>query len=477
MYSFHSFIIALPEIIIAIMAMVIVLVEVFLGEKYKNISYTLSQITLLTLIVLGVTYFNKENQYAFYGQFHIDNMTILIKEFIYLATFFILVYSRRYIREHNIQVGEFYALTLLSVLGAMVLVSASNLITIYVGLELHSLPIYALIAMHRKNKVGAEAAFKYFILGAIMSAFLLYGMSFIYGVTGSLDINIISSYLTTNTTGYNTVVLVSMVFFIIVASFKLGAAPFHQWVPDVYTGSPNMATAFLATVPKLAAYIMIFTLLVKGLGAFALQWSYILIILSVLSIFIGNIVAVVQTNIKRMLAYSTVSHIGFVFLGLAMHDKIGYAAAMYYMIIYVTMSVGAFGIILLLSQKGHEVQNITDFNGLSKRNPWLAFMMMIILFSMSGIPPFAGFTSKFLIVNGLVDHGYYVLTAYVLVMSVIASYYYLKVLKAMYFDSTSIESKLVISRDGLFMVSINSLFILLFGAFPIYLTSIINIIF
>jgi NADH-quinone oxidoreductase subunit N len=476
MYSINNFIVALPEVIIAVMAMVIMMTGVFLGERFKNLSYGLTQITLIVLILLGGFYFNRENQYAFYGQFHIDNMTIMLKEVIYLVTFFILIYSKAYIKYTNIPRAEFYVLTLLSVLGAMVLVSANNLVTIYIGLELHSLPIYALIAIRRKNYLGAEASFKYFILGAIMSAFLLYGMSFIYGVTGSLDINVISSYLTAHGS-YQEVVLLAMVFFIVVGAFKLGAAPFHQWVPDVYVGSPNMATAYLATVPKIAAYGMLFTLLVKGLSVFSVQWSHILIVLAVISIFIGNVVALVQKNIKRMFAYSTVSHVGFVFLALAMTDNAGYAAAMYYIIIYVVMTVGAFGVILLLSQKGNDLQNITDLSGLSSRHPWLAFMMMIILFSMAGIPPFAGFTSKFLIVNSIVAHGYYALAVYILIMSVVASFYYLKVIKVMYFDSNENNLPLVIPKDSLYAITINCLFVLLFGVFPIYLTTAINIIF
>jgi NADH-quinone oxidoreductase subunit N len=309
-----------------------------------------------------------------------------------------------------------------------------------------------------------------------MSAFLLYGMSFIYGVTGTLDINAISSYLATHG-NYKEVVLFAVVFFIVVGAFKLGVAPFHQWVPDVYVGSPNMATAYLATVPKIAAYGMLFTLLVKGLSVYSVQWSQILIILAVISIFIGNLVALVQKNIKRMLAYSTISHVGFVFLALAMTDNAGYAAAMYYVIIYVVMTVGAFGVILLLSQKGKDLQEIKELSGLSGKHPWLAFMMMIILFSMAGIPPFAGFTSKFLIVNSVVSHGYYVLAVYILIMSVVASFYYLKVIKAMYFDSSEGGVAPVISRGGLYAITINCLFVLLFGVFPIYLTTAINIIF
>ncbi len=477
MNTFNDFIPVLPEILVAIMVIVVMMADLFLSEKYKNIAYTLSQLTLVTLAVLGWLYFNRENQYAFGSQFYIDNMTIVLKGFVYLATFFVFIYSRVYIEEHKIPKGEFYVLALLSMLGAMVLISADSLITIYIGLELHSLPLYAMIAMRRKYYPGAEAAVKYFILGAVMSAFLLYGMSFIYGVTGHLDIESIAQYLSTPNE-YRMVVLFAMIFFIVVSAFKLGAAPFHQWVPDVYVGSPNMTTAFLATVPKLAAYGMLVTLLTKALPAFSVQWSEVLMVLAIISIFIGNIVALVQKNLKRMFAYSTVSHIGFIFLGLSMVDTLGYAAAMYYVVVYVVMSVGGFGIILLLSQNGKEVQNIDDLSGLNARNSWLAFMMLILMFSMAGVPPFAGFTSKLLVLNSLVQQGHYALTVYVLVMSVIGSFYYLRVIKVMYFDKgKDDDKKIVVHRDGMAAITVNCLLVLLFGVFPVYLTTVINIIY
>ena len=475
--TLHTFIPVLPEILVAVMAMVIMLADLFLSHKYKNITYILSQLTLVVVGIIGWIYFNKENAYAFGYQFYIDNLTILLKGFIYLITFLIFVYSRTYLEENKIPKGEYYVLTLLSMLGAMVLVSAGSLVTIYIGLELLSLPLYALIAMRRDYYPGSEAAIKYFILGAVMSALLLYGMSFIYGITGHLDIVGIAQYFSSSTSDYRMIALFSMVFFIVVSAFKLGAAPFHQWVPDVYVGSPNMTTAYLATVPKIAAYGMLVTLLTKALVAFSVQWSEVLMVLAIISIFIGNIVALVQSNLKRMFAYSTISHVGFIFLGLSMLDSIGYAAAMYYVLVYVIMSVGGFGIIMLLSQKGKEFQEIKDLSGLNKRNAWLAFMMLILMFSMAGVPPFAGFTSKLLVLNSLMQQGHYLLTVYVLLMSVIGSFYYLRVIKVMYFDKCDDDTPIIVSKDGMAAITINCLLVLLFGVFPLYLTALINIIF
>ncbi|MFT6835243.1 MAG: NADH-quinone oxidoreductase subunit N [Francisellaceae bacterium] len=476
--TLSSFIPMLPELFLLVMIIIIMMIDITLSKKYKNITYILSQLTLVFLAVLGWIYFNNETEYAFHGQFYIDNLAILLKGFVYLATFFVFSYSRTYLKKRNMQEGEYYLLVLLSVLGAMVLISSSNLITMYIGLELMSLPLYALIALRINKKQNGEAAIKYFVMGAIASGMLLYGMSFIYGVTGHLNIVEIAQYLTVHGAGeYKIVMLISMVFMIVAISLKLGIAPFHMWVPDVYEGSPNAVLAYLGTVPKLAAFGFMVTVLTQMLPMYEVEWSQILLVLAVISLLLGNIVALVQNNIKRMFGYSTVSHMGFVFLALAMGDNIGYAAAMYYVIVYVVMAVGGFGLILLLSREGFEADKISDFAGLNRRNSWLAFMMLIIMFSMAGIPPFAGFTAKLMVLNSLMQHGHYIVTVYALVISVMAAYYYLRVIKVMYFDEPTDKKLIPVHKVNYIAISINCLIIFLFGIFPIYLTEAINIIY
>lgn len=476
--TFANLLPVLPELFVLLMIIVIMMADIYLAKRYKHITYVLSQLTLVTLGVLGWLYFNNEKASTFHGQFYIDNLEILLKGFVYLATFFVFAYSRSYLRERNMQDGEYYLLVLCSMLGAMVLISASSLLTMYIGLELLSLPLYALIAIRTYKTQNGEAAIKYFIMGAVSSGLLLYGMSFIYGITGHLTITEIAQYLANNNVAeYKTVLLVSMVFMIVAIAFKLGAAPFHMWIPDVYEGSPNAVLAYLGTVPKLAAFGFLVTVLTEMMPMYQQEWGQILLVLAVISLLFGNLVALVQTNIKRMFGYSTISHIGFVFLGLAMSDNIGYAAAMYYVIVYVVMASGAFGIILLLTRQGFEADKIEDFAGLNKRNSWLAFMMLIVLFSMAGIPPFAGFTAKLMVLNSLMQDGYYILTCYALVISVIAAFYYLRVIKVMYFDPTEEKSVIAVGGANYIAISINCLIIFLFGIFPVYLTEAINLIY
>ena len=476
--TFSSLIPVLPEIFLLIMIIVIMMADILLAKIYRNINYILAQLTLVVLGVLGWLYFNEEKALAFHGQFYINNLEILLKGFVYLITFFVFAYSRTYLKKRNMQEGEYYILILCSMLGAMVLISASSLLTMYIGIELLSLPIYALIAIRTYKVQNGEAAIKYFIMGAIASGILLYGMSFIYGITGHLDINQIAHFLSTQGAGeYKTVLLVSMVFMIVAISLKLGAAPFHMWIPDVYEGSPNAVLAYLGTVPKLAAFGFLVTVLTHMLPMYEPEWRQVLLVLAVISLLLGNIVALVQTSIKRMFGYSTVSHIGFVFLALAMGDNIGYAAAMYYIIVYGVMAAGGFGLILLLTREGFEADKIEDYAGLNRRNSWLAFMMLIVLFSMAGIPPFAGFTAKLMVLNALMQSGHYIITCYALVISVIAAFYYLRVIKVMYFDQPTDCSEVPVNKVNYIAISINCLIIFLFGVFPIYLTQAINIIY
>jgi NADH-quinone oxidoreductase subunit N len=467
----------LPEIILAIMIVVVMMAHLFFSHKQKDIAYILSQLTLVMVFILGWIHYGKGVTHAFEWQVYLSNLSVVLKQFIYLVSFFVFIYAKPYIEDNKMHEGEFYILSLLSILGGAVLVSSYNMITIYIGLELLSLPLYAMVAMRRHSNEGVEAAMKYFILGAVGSAFLLYGMSFIYGVTGSVNLAEIAQYLEQHDK-YNQVVTLSMVLFIVTAAFKLGAAPFHQWVPDVYVGSPNAITLYLSSVPKLAAYGLLINLIVYGMAAYSAQWAQIFLVLGVISIFIGNIFALVQRNIKRLLAYSGIAHVGFVFLALSLTNNDGYAAAMYYMVIYVIMSVAGFGMILMLSRKGIEIENIDEFRGMNHRNPWLAFMMMILMFSMAGIPPFAGFTIKLLVLEALVDAHWYGIAIYALAMSVVGAFYYLRIIKAMYFDPASEAlSSFTVPRESTTAMTVNCLILLVFGVFPIYLTSMMHSVF
>jgi len=346
----------------------------------------------------------------------------------------------------------------------MILISAHNLLTIYLGLELLSLSLYALVAMHRDSARASEAAMKYFVLGAIASGMLLYGMSMIYGITGSLDLAVISQ----QAAGVQDqlVLVFGIVFLIIGVAFKLGAVPFHMWVPDVYEGAPTAVTLFLGSAPKLAAFAMLMRLLIDGLGSVIVQWQDILILLTLMSLAVGNIVAIAQVNIKRMLAYSTISHIGFLMLGVMTGTQAGVSASMFYTITYTLMSLGSFGMIILLSRKGFEAEKLDDFKGLNERSPWSAFLMMILMFSMAGVPPFLGFWAKMSVLREVVAVDMVWLAAASVVFSIIGAYYYLRVIKIMYFDKSETTEAIRCSVDMRVMISLNAIFVLMIGLFP-----------
>ncbi|MBK2125627.1 NADH-quinone oxidoreductase subunit NuoN [Fangia hongkongensis] len=465
----------LPEITIAIAAIVVMLSDLFLGKYIKSLAYILTQVFLI--IAAWVTF----KQYitpvfvGFDGHTTSNAFTFILQEFIFLAAFLVFIYGKDYLQDRNLPKGEFYVLSLLSILGAITLVSAHSLLTIYIGLELLSLPLYALLAIRRGFAIGAEAAIKYFILGAITSGILLYGMSFIYGITGSLNLSDIGTYLATPDAAHLNIVLVAMVLMIATATFKLGAVPFHMWVPDVYEGSPNAVTAYLGSVPKLAAFAMLVNILMIGMPAQAFAWTKVLTVLAVLSIFFGNLLALAQTNMKRLLGYSTVSHVGFVLLALMLSPhSLAVSTALYYIIVYVLMATASFGVLIVLSVKGNDVENLSDFAGLNRRNPWVAFLILINMFSMAGVPPFSGFVAKLFVIMGLVDHQHYVLAGYALVMSVIAAYYYLRVVKVMYFDEPKEMTRIHANKNTLLGLSVNSILILLLGVFPALLVNLIH---
>jgi NADH-quinone oxidoreductase subunit N len=394
-----------------------------------------------------------------------DGMADLLKLFVIVIVAVVFVYSRDYLKDRDLFKGEFYLLALFATLGMMLMISAASMLMLYLGLELLSLCLYAMVALHRDNGNAAEAAMKYFVLGAIASGMLLYGMSILYGLSGSLLISDVATAVTRS--GEVDVGMVFALVFVLVAlMFKLGAVPFHMWVPDVYQGSPTAVTVFLGTAPKLAAFAIIMRLLVEGLGGLHADWQQMLMIIAVLSMAIGNIVAIAQTNIKRMLAYSTISHVGFIILGILTGTAEGYASAMFYTIAYAMMSLGSFGIIMLLARAGFEADQLSDFKGLNQRSPWFAFMMLILMFSMAGVPPTVGFWAKLAVLKAIIHIDLVWLAGVAVFFSIIGLFYYLRIIKLMYFDEQTDPAPLQCSMDMRFVLSGNALMILALGIYP-----------
>jgi len=459
-----DFLVILPEIFVLSMACVILVLDLFLSDKERFISYWLTQITLVFAAVITLSVSNGQTELVFFGTYIADAMGSTLKVFIYLVTALAFLYSRHYLMERDLFKGEFYVLGLFGMLGMMIMVSAHSMLTIYLGLELLSLSLYAMVAFNRDAYPCSEAAMKYFVLGALASGMLLYGMSILYGLTGTLDLTDIANALGQQET---TVPLVFATTFIVVGlAFKLGAVPFHMWVPDVYQGAPTPVTLYLGSASKIAAFAMVMRLLVESMAALQSEWQGMLIALAVLSLAIGNVVAIAQTNLKRMLAYSTISHVGFLLLGILSGNQQGYAASMFYIITYALMAAGAFGMIILLSRAGFEADEIDDFKGLNQRNSWFAFMMLILMFSMAGVPPTVGFYAKLSVLEAVIDIDMIWLAAVAVFFSVIGAFYYIRLIKVMYFDKAEDEQPLASQFDLRLGLTANGLAVLLLGIFP-----------
>ena len=453
------------EIFLLCMACIVLIVDVFLSDERRVVSYVLSQLTLLVAALISWGMLGNDTQVVLHGTFVSDPMAALLKTCILLVTVGVFVYSRSYLVERNIFRGEFYVLGLFAVLGMLVLVSAHSLLTIYLGLELLSLSLYALVAFNRDSAEASEAAMKYFVLGALASGMLLYGISMLYGATGSLDIGEVAAAIAAP--GEQSILLVFALCFIVVGlAFKFGAVPFHMWVPDVYQGAPTPVTLFIGSAPKIAAFAMAMRLLTEALGGLSASWQDMLIILAVLSLVIGNVIAIAQTNIKRMLAYSTISHVGFLLLGLLAGTTEGYSAAMFYAITYALMAIGGFGMIILLSRAGFEADNLDDFKGLNERSPWFAFMMLILMLSMAGVPPTVGFYAKLSVLQAVIHVDMVWLAIVAVFFSIIGAFYYIRVIKLMYFDGPDADTPLAVSPDLQIAMSLNSLAVLYLGIFP-----------
>ena len=458
---------ALPELFLLSAISIILIFDLFASERLKPITYYLTQ---LSLIITGWLVFDLigESATIFSGTFVLDTMGSTFKVFIMGFAIIALVYTRHYLKVHELLRNEYFILALMSILGMMVMVSGHSLLTLYMGLEIMSLSLYALIASARDRSVAIEAALKYFVLGAIASGLLLYGMSMIYGITGSLDIAQISNFARASTLASQQTLILNfgLVFLVIGVAFKLGAVPFHMWVPDVYQGSPTSVTMFLSTVPKIAAIALLIRLLIDGLGDLQHYWSDLLMIIAVLSIALGSLVALMQSNIKRMLAYSTISHIGFVLLGFVTGVVEGYGAAVFYVLVYILMSLAAFGSIIALNKSGFEADQISDYQGLSKHSPWFALIILVVMLSMAGVPPFIGFYSKLFILQQVIAEGYVILAVIAVVFAVISAYYYLQIIKTMYFDDADKEITVSAPLDIRVVLSINGILILLVGLMP-----------
>lgn len=456
---------AIPEITLLSLACLVLVVDLFIKQENRVITYLLSQLSLLIVFVLTLVSFTVETQYTFSNTFVRDAMSDVLKLGVYIAVFIVFLYAKDYLRQRNMFKGEYYVLGLFGVLGMMILISAHNMLTVYLGLELLSLCLYAMVAMQRDSESASEAAMKYFVLGAIASGMLLYGMSMIYGVTGSLDLAEISQKIAAAPNQMLTIF--GMVFMIVGIAFKLGAVPFHMWVPDVYHGAPTSVTLYIASAPKIAAFAMLMRILVDGMLTIQAQWQDILIILSIASMGIGNVVAIAQGNIKRMLAYSAISHIGFLLLGVLTGQQTGFAASMFYVLSYALMTLGGFGMIVLLSRKGFEADNLSDYKGLNERSPWSAFMMLIFMFSMAGVPPFLGFWAKLSVLKEVIATDNLLWLAIVAVIfSIIGAFYYLRIIKLMYFDKPDDSNEIVAAIDLKVALSANSLLVLGLGLLP-----------
>lgn len=460
----------LPEIFILTAACVVLVVDLFLKEEQRVISYGLTQVSLILAVVITLVTAPAETRIVFDGSVVRDGMSDLLKIAIYIISAGAFLYSKDYLRERDLFKGEYYVLGLFAVLGMMVMVSANTFLTVYLGLELLALSLYALVAFNRDSADSSEAAMKYFVLGALASGMLLYGISMIYGATGSIEFQAIGEGLA-NPDVNKMVLVFGLVFVVIGLAFKFGAVPFHMWVPDVYHGAPTAVVTFLGSTPKIAAFALAMRMLVDGLGGLHADWQYMLVILAILSMGLGNVFAIAQGNIKRMLAYSTISHVGFILIGILAGTTKGYTAAMFYSIVYAAMALGAFGIVILLSRRGFEAENLDDYKGLNERSPWFAAMMLLVMFSMAGVPPTVGFFAKMFVLEAVISIDMTWLALVGVFFSIIGAFYYLRIVKLMYFDKPVDTSPLEAGIDTRIALSVNGLSMLLLGLFPAGLLS------
>ena len=452
---------ALPEIYLTAAICVLLMADVFFGDKNRGLAPTLTLLILAGGAAVTLLFANVQVRTLLFSESYVaDGLSVLLKLFGFMSMAVALFYSRAYLQRRGMMRGEYYVLALTALLGIFVLVSANSLLTVYIGVELLSLSLYAMVAFERENGVAAESAMKYFVLGAIASGMLLYGMSLIYGMTGTLMLDDLSAMATGEP---SLGVVLGLVFLVVAVAFKFGAVPFHMWVPDVYTGAPTGVTLFLSTLPKIASFALAFRLLAHGLGSVGATWQDMLEPLAVLSMVFGNVVAIAQSNLKRMLAYSAIGNVGFILLGFVAGSEAGYEAALYYTIAYVIMTLGSFGVLVLASRQGFEAEDLDHFKGLYKRDPLLALVMLALMFSTAGVPPFIGFWAKFNIFQALWLTGHFWLILIAAATSVIGVFYYLRIVKLMYFDapgelpagpSSGVAERTVLALNGLAVLAL-----------------------
>jgi NADH-quinone oxidoreductase subunit N len=456
---------AVPEIWLVCAICVILLVDVFAGARRRGLTPTLTLLALAAAAALTLGYGRvAQRTLLFNGMYVADELALVLKLAAFLVVALALLYSRAYLETRRILRGEYYVLALTALLGILVLASAASLVTVYLGVELLALSVYAMVAFDRDSGIAAEAAMKYFVLGAIASGALLYGMSLIYGLTGTLELAQIAARLRGPV---HPGVILGLTFIVVAVAFKLGAVPFHMWLPDVYEGAPTSVTLFIGTAPKIGYFALTLRLLAQGLAGTAAEWTEMLAALAVLTLIVGNVVAIRQTNLKRMLAYSTIANVGFIVLGFVAGTPDGYAAALFYTLVYVLTALGAFGVILLASRAGFEADRLDDYKGLHQRDPLLAFVMLMLMFSLTGVPVFVGFWAKVRIFQVLWETDHLWLVVIAAAMSVVGAFYYLRVIKLMYFDAPAGDLPPPAHLAGeRFVLGCNAAAVLILGVLP-----------
>lgn len=466
MIQLPNFYCLLPEMAVLLGTCMVLMLDVFVKQKDHMLTFWLTEIVVIVAAVLTAIQFHHSTVISFHGNFIRDDFGSISKLFVYLIMFAAFYFSSNYIAERKIHQGEYYALGLFSMLGMMILISGHSLITIYLGLELLSLPQYAMIAMQRDSNSAPEAAMKYFVMGAIASGILLYGMSMIYGAASSLDITQIAAASHALQGIHFGMLTFGILFLIVGIGFKLGAVPFHSWIPDVYQGSPVSVVLIIGSATKIAAFAMAIRLLANMLPGVLSEWQLWLIVIAIASMAVGNLLAIVQTSLKRLLGYSSVAQMGYMLLGLLAGTKAGYSAATFYVIVYALMAFAAFSLLTMLSRKGIELDAIDDLRGLNSRNPWMAFMMLLIMFSMAGIPPLVGFFAKVAVFEALVKVHLVWVACVAVILAVVGAYYYIRVVKVMYFEEPVDATPLHAEGDVWVVFTLNSLLLLGLGLFP-----------
>jgi len=469
-----NFSIVYPELFLLGMICVVMLVDVFLAKYIKQVTYFVAQFALIGTFCWVVSqYFNYTHSIVtFSGHYVLDRLALITKLFVVFTTIFAFIYARQYLKIRKSSSSEYYILGLLAVLGMLVMSSAASFLSVYLGLELLSLALYAMVALDKKSHLAIEAAMKYFVMGAMASGLLLYGISLIYGATGVLTLNEVAQQLQVTSAAANTMAVLGMIFLLVGLLFKFGAFPFHMWVPDVYDGAPTSMTLFIACAPKIATFCITMRILAGALPQLAIHWQQILIVVSLISMFAGNVLAIAQSSFKRLLAYSSIAHIGYMLLGIIAGQNFttqGYSAAMFYIVTYVLVAAGGFAVIALLSRPGFEFDQLDDLRGLNARHPWLAFMLLLLMFSMAGVPPTVGFFAKLGLLEALVQAHYVWLAVFALLFAIIGAYYYLRVIMLMYFEEpTHIAAMrpIRLTRGSLIAISLNGFAPLALGLLP-----------